>query len=86
MTTVSQLIEMLKKYPEGMSITNEQNESFIHIVNIKDRLIISTNPPIGYCARSGEYVYPSKIGGYTAFSPEFDEDLYSFEWEPLKTN
>jgi hypothetical protein len=83
-TTIGQLIELLSKYPKDMPITNEQNQNFVHIVNTKDdSVILSTNKPIGYCNRSGEYVYPSQVDGYSAFSPELDEDLYDIEWTPL---
>lgn len=82
--TVGKLIELLSAYPKGMAITNEQNQPFIHIVNTKDGVILSTNKPIGYCNRTGEYVYPTQVDGYTAFSPELNEDLYDFEWTPIK--
>ena len=84
MITVKQLITMLKKYPDTMEITNEQNIDFKHIVNIGDRLIVSTEKPIGTCNRTGEYVYPSIVDGYVAFSPELDEDLYKMEYTSLK--
>ena len=81
MTTVGKLIELLSTYPKDMPITNEQNQEFIHIVNTKDdSVILSTYKPIGYCNRTGEYVYPSQVEGYSAFSPSLDEDLYDFEW------
>ena len=83
-TTIGQLIELLSKYPKDMPITNEQNQEFIHIVNTKDdNVILSTYKPIGYCNRTGEYVYPSQVEGYSAFSPALDEDLYDLEWTPL---
>ena len=80
---IAKLKEILSRYPDDMEIRDEQNENFIHSVNIDDVLVISTQRPIGYCNRSGEYVYPSRIGGYTAFSPSLDEDLYTSEWTPL---
>ena len=83
MTTVGKLIELLSAYPKDFKITNEQNEDFIHIVNGGDSVILSTKKPIGYCNRSGEYVYPSVVEGYSAFSPELDEDLYKMEWTPF---
>lgn len=87
MTTIGQLIELLSKYPKDMPITNEQNQDFIHIVNtIDDSVILSTNKPIGYCNRTGEYVYPSMVDGYSAFSPTLDEDLYGIEWTKFDEN
>ena len=84
MTTVGKLIELLKKYPEDMWISNEQNQPFIHIVNDEVRVILSTTKPIGYCNRSGDYVYPSIVEGYTAFSPTLDEDLLTMEFTQLE--
>ena len=84
MTTVGELIELLSKYPKDFVITDEQNQPFIHIVNGSDNIILSTTKPIGYCNRSGEYVYPSRVDGYSAFSPELDEDLYNNEWTPFE--
>ena len=81
MTNVGKLIELLSKYPKDMPITNEQNQNFVHIVNTKDdSVILSVYKPIGYCNRTGEYVYPSQVEGYSAYSPSLDEDLYGFEW------
>ena len=82
-TTVGNLIELLSVYPKDMDISDEQNQSFVHIVNTKDRVILSTNKPIGICNRTGEHVYPSIVEGYSAFNPELDEDLYDMEWTPL---
>jgi hypothetical protein len=50
----------------------------------EESVILSTTKPIGYCNRSGEYVYPSVVEGYSAYSPELDEDLYDIEWTPLE--
>lgn len=83
MTTVEKLIELLGTYPKDMVVANEQNQDFIHLTNVGNTLILSTQKPIGYCNRSGEYVYPSVVDGYTAFSPTLDEDLYNSEWTPL---
>ena len=85
MTTVGELIDLLKVYPKDMPITDEQNQEFIHIVNTQfDSVILSTTKPIGTCKRSGGYVYPSVVDGYSAFSPDLDEDLYGFEWLKIK--
>jgi hypothetical protein len=83
-TTVGKLIELLKDYPLDMDITNELNEDFIHIVNTKDSVILSTKKPIGNCNRTGSYVYPTTTKGYSAYCPELDEDLYKMEFTPLK--
>ncbi len=81
MLTVGKLIELLSVYPKDMEITNEQNEDFIHIVNmVGNKVIISTKKPIGICNRSGEYVYPSVVKNYTGFSPALDEDLFEIEF------
>jgi hypothetical protein len=83
MTTIGKLIELLSDYPKDFPVTNEQNESFIHIVNGKDNVILSTKKPIAYCNRSGGYVYPTTTPGYFGFSPELDEDVYEIETLPL---
>ena len=80
---IKELKEMLNKYPDNMTVTNEQNNDFIHIVNNEDGVILSTNKPIGYCNRTGEYVYPTTVKGYSAFCPKLDEDLYKCEWTPF---
>ena len=82
--TVKQLKDMIKYCPDDMEVTSEQNSDFVHISNTADRLIISTTLPIGNCNRSGELVFPSVIDGYTAFSPELDEDLAEWEFTPIK--
>ena len=85
-TTVKDFIKLLSSYNQDAVITNEQLEDFIHIVSTQDgNVIISTKQPIGYCARSGGYVYPSVVNGYIGYSPELDEDLYGHEIEPLET-
>jgi hypothetical protein len=84
MTTVGEIIELLSVYPKDMVINDEQNRAFIHIVNLQDSVILSPAKPIGYCNRSGEYVYPSIVDGYSAFCPSFDEDLFDMEWSPFE--
>jgi hypothetical protein len=79
--TIKKLKELLNDYPENMEITNEQNENFIHITNLKNSVILSTKKPIGICNRTNANVYPSIVKGYAGFCPELDEDLYSFEFE-----
>jgi hypothetical protein len=82
-TTVGKLIELLSVYPKDMQIANEQNSPFIHIINTNDSVILSTEKPIGICNRTGSYVYPSVVEGYSAFCPELDEDLFNMEWAEL---
>lgn len=79
-TTVGKLIELLSNYQKDFVITNEQNQPFIHIVNGRENVILSTIKPIGICNRTGGYVYPSIVDGYVGFSPELDEDLYEHEF------
>jgi len=82
--TKEKLIELLSIYPDTMEITDEQNRPFIHIVNTTDKIIISTQKPIGICNRSGGNVYPSLVDGYEGFSPELDEDLYYYEFTKIE--
>jgi len=83
-TTVGKIIELLSVYPKDFLITNELNEPFIHIVNGKDNVTLSTKKPIAYCNRSGGYIYPTNTPDYFGYSPELDEDVYEFETTPLK--
>ena len=86
-TKVKDLIEMLKQYNQEGYITNEQNQDFIHIrsTDIGDT-ILSVVAPIGECNRTGMKVYPSVVEGYSAFSPELDEDLFKFEFTKFHEN
>mgnify|MGYP000632663417 CR=1 FL=1 len=84
MTTIGKLIELLSDYNKDSIITNEQGLPFIHIVNSKDNVVLSTQKPIAYCARSGGYVYPTKTEGYFGYSIDLDEDVYEVETEPLE--
>jgi len=80
--TVKQLKEFLASAPDDAIVHTEQNLDIVHVV-VGDSVLLSTKKPIGTCNRTGEYVYPSKIEGYSAFSPALDEDLYKFEWTPF---
>ena len=86
-TKVKDLIEMLKQYNQESYITNEQNQDFIHIrsTDMGDT-ILSVVAPIGECDRTGMKVYPSVVKGYSAFSPELDEDLFKFEFTKFRKN
>ena len=86
-TKVKDLIEMLKQYNQEGYITNEQNQDFIHIRSTDSGdTILSVVAPIGECNRTGMKVYPSVVEGYSAFSPELDEDLYKFEFIKFRKN
>jgi len=84
--TVKYLKEVLNRMKDDVIVHNEQNEDFIHIFTDDGRLRLSTTKPIGTCNRTGEYVYPSIIEGYSAFCPKLDEDLYDMEWTPNDDN
>ena len=84
MTTIGKLIELLSYYNDDSIITNEQGLPFIHIVNSKDNIVLSTQKPIAYCGRSGGYVYPTTTEGYFGYSIDLDEDVYEIETEPLE--
>ena len=47
---------------------------------MQNKVILSTQKPIGICNRSGGYVYPTSTEGYAGYSQELDEDLYEFEF------
>lgn len=77
---VKEIIKMLLSYPDDMVVTDEQNQNLKFIGNVGDTLIVSTANPIGVCNRSDKEVFPSVIDGYSAYSPELDEDLFDMEW------
>jgi hypothetical protein len=76
---VKDLKKIVATMNEEALVLNEQNEEILHLY-ASDYLIISNKLPIGTCNRTGGNVYPSVIDGYSAFSPELDEDLYDMEW------
>jgi hypothetical protein len=80
--TVKYLKEALIGMSDDAVVLNEQNENFVHIIS-SDTFMLSTTKPIGICNRTGSYVYPSIVVGYSAFCPELDEDLFRFEWTSL---
>jgi hypothetical protein len=80
MVTVKDLRRMLSVYPDDMPVTTEQLEDIVHIKNVGDTVILSPVKPIGTCNRTGSPVYPSRVGNYTGFCPELNEDLFNFEW------
>lgn len=51
----------------------------------EETLELNNTKPIGRCNRTGEYVYPTVVAGYSAYCPELDEDLYDFEWCKLES-
>lgn len=80
-TTVKKLIELLSSYNQDQEVTDEQLKPFVHIRSLNDGgTILSTTRPIGICNRTGQNVYPSVVHGYSAYSPELDEDLFEFEF------
>ena len=86
--SVGKIIELLSNYPKDFKLVDEQNRPFIHILNAgtidSEQIVrLSVVRPIGECNRTGSYVYPSLVEGYTAFCPELNEDLYDIEWTKL---
>jgi len=78
--SVEELIELLKVYPKNMIVTNEENQSFIHIVNRQHNCVtLATTKPIGYCNKCGDYAYQTTVSDYTGVCPTCDENLYQFE-------
>jgi uncharacterized OB-fold protein len=84
MANVGKMIELIGHYPKDFEVVNEQNEPFIHLVNIDEkRVILSTKQPIGECKKCGQYVYPEEVLDYPAVCPGCDENKYSFEFVKL---
>lgn len=81
--TVKELKQFLVGAPDDGMVTNQLNEPFIHVVSDGD-FILSTQRPIAYCKRTGEYVYPTTTEGYYGFSRDLHEDVYEFETIPLE--
>lgn len=82
--TVKTLKEALVGYSDETEITNEHLQDIIHIRTRGKGLILSSSSPVGYCNRTGEKVYPSRIEGYEAFCPELNEDLYREEYTDME--
>ena len=83
--TVKDLREIInsKGLKEDAIVTDMQLQDFVHITNDRyGNLRLCTSKPIGRCNRTGDYVYPSVVKGYSAYCPELDEDLD--EWEYTK--
>jgi len=79
--TVKNLKDVLNNFRDDAIVRDIQLQDFIHLVSDSDgNLLLSKHRPIGRCDRSGEYVYPSEVDGYSAYCPELDEDLYDSEW------
>ena len=74
-----------KGFRDDALVRDMQLQDFVHIASDTDGNIrLCTSKPIGICNRTGEYVYPSVVGGYSAYCPELDEDLYNMEWTKNK--
>lgn len=79
MTTVSKLIELLSAYNGDMNVIDFEGQEFVHISHFGDKedssLILSTERPIGYCNRSGEYVFPTLVEDYLGVVPAIEENV-----------
>lgn len=77
--TVKDLKMLLDNYPDSMTIGNQFNEDFAFMEKSDDRVILSTEQPIGRCNRCNVNVYPSDLPDYTAYCPQHDENLFATE-------
>ena len=86
MTKINKFIELLNDYKNSdLEIVDQNFNPFIHIINRGDKLIISTEKPIGYCPRCGDYVYPyNDFDEYVAQCPECNESYYLFEIDKIE--
>ncbi len=79
MTKVSKLIELLSAYNGEMEVIDFEGQNFVHISHHDNdnggRLILSTERPIGYCNRSGEYVFPTLVEDYLGVVPAIEENV-----------
>ena len=83
--TVKQLIEFLGQYPENYEAVLSNGESIVHISTTENEtVILSSAKPIGYCTKCGGYVYlESAVTEYEGYCPSCNENMYSFEYEPV---
>lgn len=74
--SLGSLLEVLMNYNLDKSVTDHENQRFIHTVSTDDGgTILTTEKPIGYCKRSSGYVYPTSVEDYVGVSPELDENV-----------
>jgi len=74
--SLGDLISALLPYNLDKRVRNHENQNFIHIVNDNEgSTILTTEKPIGYCNRSGGYVYPTTVEDYVGVSTELDENV-----------
>lgn len=74
--SLGDLITTLMSYNLDEMVTDHENQNFIHIVSRDNGgTILTTEKPIGYCNRSGGYVYPTTVEDYVGVSTELDENV-----------
>jgi acetyl-CoA carboxylase beta subunit len=85
--TVKQLKNRLNRCPEDMIIVDHENRDFVHIINMDgtpQRLKLSAFPKIGECKKCGGTVHETEVENYSAVCTQCDENLYNFEFFPIK--
>lgn len=78
MTTVKEFIRLLEPFAKNgdAAIMNHELQEFVHISNLQNGdVVISTQKPIGYCKRSGGYVFPTEVEDYVGVSVELNENV-----------
>jgi hypothetical protein len=86
--TVEYLKKILEHCPDNMVVVDHENRDFIHIINMTgnpQRLKMSSLPKIGNCNECGGTVHKTEVSDYDAVCTQCDENLYSFEFTPVKT-
>src|SRR5690606_18501340 len=78
---VIQALEVMKRKNE---IDKRQADTLINRLKKHIKEHEASKEPIGICNRTKTLVYPTEVDGYSAYCPELNEDLYSFEFTPLK--
>jgi hypothetical protein len=74
--TVGQLKQDLRLFKDDAVITNHEGGDFVHLSSTNNGgLIMSTEKPIGYCKRSGGYVFLTEVEDYLGVSTEIDENV-----------
>jgi Zn finger protein HypA/HybF involved in hydrogenase expression len=85
MMTVKKLRELLNSFMPDARVITPDSDHIVHISNLKDgTVVLSTEKPIGYCKKCGEYVFPTTVEGYVGVCPNCNEDLYGIEIEEIK--
>jgi Zn finger protein HypA/HybF involved in hydrogenase expression len=81
MITKKQLIDFIKNSSDEAIVTIFGQGEIIYIIQ-DSNILLSSQKPIGYCNKCGEYVYEETTQGleqYKGYCPNCNENLYKSE-------